>query len=123
MSLPLTAITPDYTRRRSIRRMSVIPASTYPTGGDPIDFTAIANPNFEGNFTPGTVPTITQMQLENVPGGYDYQFVAGTGTTLATAWKVKFFTTAGTELAAGAYPAALLGANITLIVSQPAWAS
>lgn len=123
MPLPLTALNPDYSRRRKKRRFAVTASGSYPTGGDPVDFSTILNPGFIGDTNPSNVPTFEQLSAE-VPGGYTYQFVPGTGTTLALAWKLKLFSAAGTELTAAAYPAGLTGAGTILInVDQPAWAN
>lgn len=121
MPFLLTALPADHTRRKIIRRIKIVPTGSY-ASPDPIDLTAITNPNFHSNAFVSTVPTIDQLTLESVPGGYDCQIVPGAGNTLATAFAVKFFSTAGTEIAAAAYPAALLAAvGMVLKIEQSNW--
>lgn len=122
MSLPITALTPDYSRRRKNRRYTMQATGAYVTGGDVIDFSTILNPGFFGDVFLGNVPGYDEVSFE-LPGGYDAQLVAGTGTTLATAWKLQIFASGGAELAAAAYPASLLATPIIMIVSQRAWAN
>ncbi len=109
MPFILTALKNDHTRRTNIRRIKVVPIGNY-ASPDPLDLTAVLNPNFFSLAFPTSVPAIDQVELVNIPGGYDYQIVPGAGATLATALALKFFSTAGTEIAAAAYPAALLAA-------------
>jgi hypothetical protein len=122
MSLPITALNPDYSRRRKERRYSVQPTGNYTVGGDIFDFSTVLNPNFFGDVNLSNVPGFDEVSFE-LPGGYTAQMVPGGGTTLATAWLLKVFSAAGTELLAAAYPAALLATPIIMIVSQRAWAN
>jgi hypothetical protein len=122
MSLPITALTPDYSRRRKNRRYAAQATGVYVALGDAIDFSTILNPGFLGDVNLGTVPTFDELSCV-LPGGYDAQFVPGTGTTLATAWKLQVFASGGAELAAGAYPAVLLATPILIVVTQRAWAN
>lgn len=110
MALPLTALRPDYTRRRKINRLKSTPTGNYVTGGVPFDLSSIANPNWFPNVGFGSVPNIDDITVTKVPGGYTAEIVSsGVGSpTLATAYLMKVYTTAGTELAAAAFPAALL---------------
>lgn len=123
MPVPLTALVPDYTRRRKNRRYNAQATGNYTAGGDPVDFSNIANPGYLGDVNMATVPLLDQLSAMNIPAGYDVQFVPGTGTTLATAWKAQVFASGGTELAAAAYPAALLANPFVIVISQPAWAT
>jgi hypothetical protein len=122
MSLPITALEPDYSRRRKNRRYSVQPTGNYVANGDVLDFSTILNPNFFGDVNLSNVPAFGEVSFE-VPDGYKVQMVPAGGTTLATSWLLEFFTTAGVQLAAGAYPAALLATPIIMVVSQRAWAN
>lgn len=115
----------DHTRRKNVRRVDVNLSGNYATGGEAIDLSNVANPLFIPGPNFGAVPTLDQIEVEGVPGGYTAEVVAGTGATLATAIKLKFYTTAGAELAAAAYPAALSAAasQLRLVVTQSPWAS
>lgn len=76
-------------------------SGSYATGGDAFDASSV----FSG---PANVTTILMV---DVSGGAGYTFEYD-----KTNKKLKVFSAAGTELAAGAYPAALTGD--TLIVAQ-----
>ena len=122
MSLPITALNPDYSRRRKNRRYSVQPTGNYTTGGDILDFSTVLNPNFFGDVNIANIPGFDEVSFE-LPGGYTAQMVPGSGSTLATAWQLEIFSAAGVQLAAAAYPAALLATPIIMVVSQKAWAN
>lgn len=121
MALPLTALQPDYSRRRRTRRYSTLATGNYVTGGVALDLSTILNPHFYGDVFMGTIPLLEQLSVE-MPAGYTAMFVPGTDqTSLATAWKLKIFTAPDTELAAAAFPASLLADSIFINVDQPAW--
>lgn len=94
----------DYTRRRKRRSLTITPSGNYVVGGDTLDLTKTTNPNFIASSSFAGVPQNSISQ--NAPGGYTAEFIPG--ATLA-ACKVKYYASDGTELAAGAYPAALTG--------------
>lgn len=121
MGFTATWQTPDYTRRRKMVRLKLVPTGNYTAGGDPIDLTAVTNPKFLPNPGFPTVPSIDDVYINKVPAGYGAEIVAGAGSTLATAFKLKVFTTANTELAAGAYPAALTGDSLLLEADVTNW--
>jgi hypothetical protein len=111
MANTLTALTPDVTRRRIIRRNQVTLTGNFPgAAGEPLDLSNILNPNWVPNSNYGTVPALADMEVYNVPAGYDAAIIAGTGTTLATSFALVFYTTAGALLPTAAYPAALTAA-------------
>ena len=121
MANSLTALTPDATRRRIIRRNQMVVTGSFPGAtGEPLDLSNILNPNWVQNSNYGTVPSLADIQIVNIPGGYDANIIAGTGTTLATAFAVVFYTTAGTILPTAAYPAALTAAanQMQIITTQ-----
>ena len=120
-TLAITALKPDYSRRRRVRRNSIVASGNYTVGGIPIDLTAILNPNFYGDVFMGTVPALEDMILEKVPAGYSAEIVAGAGTTLATAFNLKLYTAPGTEMTAIALPAGITGDNFLLFINQQAW--
>ncbi|HWY05692.1 MAG TPA: hypothetical protein VNY24_02465 [Candidatus Acidoferrales bacterium] len=79
-------------------------SGNYPTGGDTLDFTQIAN----------VLPsdTIVQVFAESQNGNSGY-YVPIQGTALNN-WKLKAFAGGGLELAAGAYPADVVQLSITM---------
>ena len=83
-------------------------SGNYSTGGDTIDFTTVAGKGYLGRtFQASKAPLYGAAYGTS---GHSYGLIPG--TTLANG-KVKISTTAGTELGAGAYPAAITGdANI-----------
>ena len=83
-------------------------SGSYSTGGDTIDFTTVIGKGYLGRvFGAGKSPLYGAVYGTS---GHSYGLIPG--TTLANG-KVKISTTAGTELGAGAYPAAITGdANI-----------
>lgn len=119
MPLANAAVSSSNTRRQKTIKIKATPSGNYPAGGDPIDLTNITDPQFQGSCFPGKIPDY--IQIENSPAGYTAEIVAGTGTTLATAFKLKVFTAAGTELTAAAYPAALLADFFLLALIGPNW--
>lgn len=119
MPLTLVAQGTSNSRRQKTIKLSATPTGAYPAGGDPIDLTAIADPQFLGSCFPGQVPQ--SVQIENSPDGYTAEIVAGTGITLATAYKLKIFSAPNTELTAAAYPAGLTADSFLLALSGPNW--
>lgn len=119
MPLALVAISSSNTRRQKTIKIKATPSGSYVVGGDPIDLSAITDPTYQGSCFPGSVPNT--VQVDNAPAGYSAEIVAGTGTTLATAFKLKVFTAPGTEMTAIAYPAGLLADSFTLALTGPNW--
>lgn len=78
-------------------------SGNYPSGGDTLDFTQIAN------MLPSD--TIVQAFADSQAGNSGY-YVPVQGSALNT-WKLKCFAGGGTEVTAGAYPA-----NITSDIVQ-----
>ncbi|HLZ14317.1 MAG TPA: hypothetical protein VKP58_17175 [Candidatus Acidoferrum sp.] len=72
-------------------------SGNYPTGGDTIDFTTVADK------LPST--TVIQAFAESQNGNSGY-YVAVQGSALNN-WKLKAFNGGGTEVTAGAYPASV----------------
>lgn len=96
--------------------IQAVATSNYVTGGDTLSVApaAYTDPNGKGVLGEPlgltTIPPSTET--ENI-GGYYAQFIPG--TTLANG-KVKFYQSQGAELAAGAYPAAILNGVLTFKV-------
>lgn len=103
-------------RRRKRIRVNIVATGNYVTGGDTLDLTATTNPNFLNAAGFASLPT--DNEIVYLPGGYSAEFVPG--TTLANG-KIKVYSAAGTELAAAAYPAVLLGAPWEWEFSGPLW--
>ena len=70
---------------------------TYPTGGDTLDFTQVADK------LPSSQIVQAFAESQNGNGGY-YVPVQGSGMNN---WKLKAFAGGGTEITAGAYPASV----------------
>lgn len=80
---------------------------TYPAGGDVISL---------ASFSSGDANVLPISVSEERFGGYAADYIPGASVALG---KLKIFTTAATELAAGAYPAGLTGltdARITVVL-------
>ena len=114
MPLPLTAMQNDYTRRRKVNRLKGTATGNYVLGGIPFDLSTIANPSFYPNIGFGQIPNIDDIKVTKVPAGYEAEVVASAvgSPTLATAFLLKFYTTAATELAAAAFPAGILASPV-----------
>ena len=116
----LVATGSSYTRRQKTIKVAAAPlAGNYVVGGLPLDLTTITDPQFQGSCFPGSVPT--SIQVENAPAGYTAEVVAGSGTTLATAFNLKVYTAPGVEMTAIAIPAALVADAFLLALFGPNW--
>lgn len=102
MSLTIALKAVDVTRRSRIMRFAATPTGNYATGGDTVDFTTASNPNNEPHPIPDRIPEHSEVSFLNNMEGNQPKWVKG--TTLANS-KVKFYSSAETELAAGAYSA------------------
>jgi hypothetical protein len=111
-SSAVTAYTPPGTP--DTVELAVTPSGNYAAGGDTINLnpSAFRDPNGVGVLgQPLSVPTRRVRVVANNAGGYYPQFVPG--ATLATS-KLQWFAPGGAEVAAGAYPAAITGAQVTV---------
>lgn len=79
-------------------------SGTYPTGGEPLDFTTIG---VESSQAP-------EILLASSTGGYASHFTPGTSVS-DTGNKLQYFSAMGTEVAAGAYPAGLTATRFEAI--------
>jgi hypothetical protein len=97
----------DYSRRHKYMTIEVLPSSSYTTGGDTLNLTAITNSvkTYRGKIGP-KVLAIDDVQIVSVPAGYTAQFTPGTTNANHL---LQFFTTAATELSQAGYPAGLTG--------------
>jgi len=82
-------------------------SGNYPTGGDTLDFTQVAN----------VLPsdTIVQAFAESQNGNSGY-YIPVQGSAL-NSWKLKAFVGGGTEVTAGAYPAGVTGDIVQLSIT------
>lgn len=82
-------------------------SGNYPAGGDTLDFTQVADK------LPSTQIIQAFAESQNGNGGY---YVAISGSALNN-WKLKAFTSGGTELTAGAYPASVTTDVVQLAIT------
>jgi hypothetical protein len=82
-------------------------SGNYPTGGDTLDFTTVADK------LPST--QIVQAFAESQNGNSGY-YVPVQGTALNN-WKLKAFIAGGTEVTAGAYPGSVTGDIVQLSIT------
>lgn len=82
-------------------------SGNYPSGGDTLDFTQIAN----------ALPsdTLVQVFAESQNGNSGY-YIPVQGTALNN-WKLKAFVGGGTEITAGAYPGTVTGDIVQLSIT------
>jgi len=101
MPFTVTLLSVEASRRAVRRTYKIVPTnSTYPTGGDTIDFTAVTVGAGQGHPVPDYPPTKDQVIFNDTCAGNIPEFVIG--TTLKNA-KIKFYSSAGTELANATY--------------------
>jgi hypothetical protein len=99
----------DFSRRRKTITYKVTFSGNYTAGGDTLNLTTATNPKFLSGAFLGYVPT--EYRVCNDAAGYGFEWVPG--TTLANG-KLKLWSSANTELAAGAYNAALTGDSLLI---------
>lgn len=117
----------DQTRRRTEREYQVAFSGNYTTGGAVLDLTAALDPKFLAAGYLGGIFDLGLLQdgsivarLNRFPGGYTGEIVVnGSATGWANAYLLKLYSAPGTELAAGAYPAAVTGDTASITVSGP----
>ena len=113
MAATATAITTqpilDTTQSTQVTRWTVVLTDTYTLGGDTLDLSAYP--------TQSALPPVPPLIFSESPTALvapsGYLFYYQQGTTPANG-KLRVTSAAGTEVSAGAYPAALLAALITL---------
>ncbi|MGH9475430.1 MAG: hypothetical protein ACRD1C_03755 [Terriglobales bacterium] len=107
MAIASTILNVIGARRRTIRQLALTLSGNYSTGGDTLDLTATTNPNYLPAAKAFSASPDSIVIL-NHPDGYGVEIKPGNALNNNL---VKFYTAAGTELAEGAYPAALSGAT------------
>lgn len=95
-------------------------SGNYSTGGDTLNLTPsnISDPGLQGVLGPNQTPVAVDVLQENL-GGYYVEVIPG--ASLST-WKVQCFQPGGTEVAAGAYPAAFTTGTPVLVKVIFNWA-
>ena len=113
MALALTVQAVHHQLRTKQLYLIATPTGNYTTGGDTVNLQAITPGLGMADSTIGYPGTIKESEVSSTPQGYGALLVPG--ATLAT-WKLKIYSVAGTELAAGAYPAAITGGVFVLFL-------
>jgi hypothetical protein len=85
-------------------------SGSYPSGGETLDLTQIANA-----VPSASQPVLVSVESQNGNGGY---YIPQQGSALNN-WKLRVFQAGGTELAAGAYPAAFTSDVIAFSATYP----
>jgi hypothetical protein len=116
MAVALVVISVDNTRRKKRVTYKPIFSGNYTNpGGDTLDFTAATDPNFKNARIPAVAPEF--IEVNGNPGGNGAEGVVG---TLNNNSKLKLFSSVNTELAGGAYNAAVTGdQNVTITAVWP----
>lgn len=115
--MAMTATLVDYadSNRRQTLSYTIAMTGSYTTGGDSVNLLTALNPNGipkEGPITPPSVPP--KMFDINASGFYAQ---LKTPNPAVPTYTIQWFNPAGTEVAAGAYPAGVLAATILLDLS------
>lgn len=115
--MAMNATLVDYTdsNRRQSLDYTVAMTGSYTTGGDTVNLLTAANPNGIPKEGPITVPGIPPKLFDINAGGFYAQLKTPNPATLT--YTVQWFNPGGTEVAAGAYPAAILAATLLLGLS------
>jgi hypothetical protein len=106
----------------TIIRASVIPNdNVYVAGGVQLNLSpgSILDPSALGVMGPSNVPSVLPAPISESLGGYYAQVVPATASGpagLAT-YKLQYFQPGGAEIAAGAYPGAILAGTLVLEIS------
>lgn len=114
------------TRRVTTRVYLGTLTGNYVTGGEPLDPTAATDPNsynepIAGIYDAGAIAAhVFESKVVRFPGGYMGEIVPGSAPTgWNNAFRLKLYSAPGTELAAAAYPAAILADNFEFEISGP----
>jgi hypothetical protein len=108
MSLALTVQAVHHQLRTKQLYLIATPTGNYVTGGDTVNLREDARVGFPG--------IVKESEVSSAPAGYAAVLIPG--TTLNN-WKLKIYSVAGTELAAAAYPAAILAGVFILFLEGP----
>lgn len=123
MAVSVKCVSVDETRRFRFRRYALTLSGNYTTGGDTVDFTSMSAANRGGNprALPPTkpLPGSDQIDIDKVPNGYGIDLNQNGSSPTIKNYLLKITTTANTELAAGAYPAALTASPVEVTIITP----
>lgn len=124
MAVAVRCVSVDETRRFRFRRFALTLSGNYATGGDTVDFSTVyasTNKPFVARaFIPSNpLPGPDQIDIDKVPNGYGVDLNKNGASPTIKNYLLKITTTANTELAAGAYPAALTAAPIEVTIITP----
>lgn len=112
IALVVEAIT-DSRRQREVTFLATV-TSPYVATGDPLDFTVATDPSQFGYVAPGVAPEVI------IPiGGLGGRWCTPVKGTTNKNSKLKVWDTKDNELAAGAYPAALLADTLRIVAKFP----
>ena len=111
MSITANVLTTQTNKLKEIY-VSITPSGNYSTGGDTFDLTALKNPNFLPDPFLARVPVSVGVMNEEM-GGFYVGILPGTALNN---YKIKFYQPGGSEVAAGAYPAAITGGTLHLVI-------
>ena len=109
------------------REYAFVPSGSYTQGGavgtpgETLNFLTALNPNGLARRTFGPLPALTtkDVYVAAVPAGYDAAVEVATTAPASSNMVLRFFSSGGSELSAGAYPTGLLTANVIIRVITP----
>jgi hypothetical protein len=116
MSLALTVQAVHHQLRTKQLYLIATPTGNYVTGGDTVNLQAITPRLGQEDAQVGFPGIVKESEVSSAPAGYAAVLIPG--TTLNN-WKLKIYSVAGTELAAAAYPAAILAGVFILFLEGP----
>jgi len=111
MSITANVLSTQTNRLKEVY-VAIVPSANYSTGGDTFDLTGLKNPNFLPDPFLSRLPISVGVMNEEM-GGYYVGILPGTALNN---YKIKFYQPGGVELAAGAYPAAITGGTLHLVI-------
>ena len=111
MSITANVLATQTNRLKEIY-VAIVPSGNYSTGGDTLDLTALKNPIFLPDPFLARVPISVGVMNEEMSGNY----VGILPGTAPNNYKIKFYQPGGAELTAGAYPAAITGGTLHLVI-------
>lgn len=118
MATSLVARRPEVSRRSKYFYYEVTFSGTYATGGDTVNFLAATNPERHPRalLPAQPLPTNGSIEVMNEVGGYSFTFKQNGSSPTIQNFLCQIYTTAATELAAGAYPAGIASAPQPLVI-------
>lgn len=102
--------------RRIQAEYTITVSGNYATGGDTLNLTTATNLTAVPYEGPIEVPAVPPKLFEVNCGGYYAQLKTPSPANLSS-YLIQWFTPGGAEVAAGAYPAAILAGQLTMELS------